>query len=394
MRNRAILVAVWAGMMWGQTAKDTSVEDTAVCQASAAEPSVTVQLPGNPFRAVVSRDGCWVFVSLGGRADTAGIAVLKRSGGTIELAHMAHASAAAGIVLTHDGKLLIAAENSGPRFFDVASLTAGTENPALGFIPTVRGTPVGGSVYVNVTADDERLFVSEESETWITVIDLKKARSGGYTADAIVGRIPTGLAPIALTFSPDGKWLYSTSEIGNDANWPPCGGARPSGVVEVIDVERARREPDKSVVAKTPAGCDAVRAAVSPKGDRLYVTSRASNQVVTFDTEKLRTDTEHALIRTTTVGTAPVPVAVVNGGKTVLAGNSNRFGGGGGPETLTVLDAAKIESGEDAAIGTIATGAFPREMDVSSDGRTLFLTNAASSSLQMIDLERLPVRQR
>lgn len=393
MINRAILVAVWTGMIWGQAAKDSAAEDTAVCQANAAEPSMTVQLPGNPFRAVVSRDGCWVFVSLGGKAGTAGIGVLKRSGGTVKLAHVAHTSAAAGIVLTHDGKLLITAENSGPRFFDVASLTAGTENPALGFIATVRGTPVGGSVYVNVTSDDERLFVSEESETWITVINLKKARSGGYTADAIVGRIPTGLAPIALTFSPDGKWLYSTSEIGNDANWPPCDGGRPSGVVEVIDVERARREPDKSVVAKTPAGCDAVRAAVSPKGDRLIVASRASDQVLTFDTQKLRTDTAHALIRTTTVGAAPVPVAVVNSGKTVLVGNSNRFGGGGGPQTLTVLDAAKIESGEDAAIGTIATGAFPREMDVSSDGRTLFLTNAASRSLQMIDLERLPVRQ-
>jgi hypothetical protein len=111
----------------------------------------------------------------------------------------------------------------------------------LGFIATVRGTPVGGSVYVNVTADDERLFVSEESETWITVIDLKKARSGGYTADAIVGRIPTGLAPIALTFSPDGKWLYSTSEIGNDTNWPSCGGERPSGVVEVLAIMGKRR---------------------------------------------------------------------------------------------------------------------------------------------------------
>ena len=158
MRNGAILAAAWAGLVWGQAAKGTSVEDTAVCEANAAEPSVTVQLPGSPFRAVVSQDGCWVFVSLGDRAGTAGIAVLKRSGGTVKLAHVAHTSAAAGIVLTHDGKLLVTAENSGPRFFDVASLTAGTENPALGFIATVRGTPVGGSVYVNVTADDERLF--------------------------------------------------------------------------------------------------------------------------------------------------------------------------------------------------------------------------------------------
>ena len=94
--------------------------DTAACQANAAEPSVTVPLLGNPFRAVVSRDGCWVFVSLGGRAGTAGIGILKRSGGTIQLAHVARPSAAAGIVLTHDGKLLIAAEKSGPRFFDVA----------------------------------------------------------------------------------------------------------------------------------------------------------------------------------------------------------------------------------------------------------------------------------
>ena len=65
------------------------------------------------------------------------------------------------------------------------------------------------------------------------------------------------------------------------------------------------------------------------------------------------------------LGQEGVPVVVeVTGGKTLLAGD--------------------FESGEDAVVGTIVTGSFPREMEVSSDGRTQFLTNAASNSLQII----------
>ena len=50
-----------------------------------------------------------------------------------------------------------------------------------------------------------------------------------------------------------------------------------------------------------------------------------------------------------------------------------------------------------AQLGTRAAGAFPREMAVSADGSTLFLTNFGSKSLQVIDrcetidVKRLPV---
>ena len=135
-----------------------------------------------------------------------------------------------------------------------------------------------------------------------------------------------------------------------------------------------------------PSSCNAT--APSPS---VTITSRADNRVLTFDTEKLRTDPDHALLRATTVGPAPVPIAVIDGGRKILAGNSNRFAGGNAPETLTVLDAAKIESGSDAVLGTIPTGAFPREMDISADGQTLFLTNAGSHSLQITDLQHLPL---
>ncbi len=55
------------------------------------------------------------------------------------------------------------------------------------------------------------------------------------------------------------------------------------------------------------------------------------------------------------------------------------------------MDATKIGTNEDPIIGSIAAGAFPREMRVTPDGRTLVLTNFASKSIQAIDLTRLPL---
>lgn len=65
--------------------------------------------------------------------------------------------------------------------------------------------------------------------------------------------------------------------------------------------------------------------------------------------------------------------------------------GGDAPESLVVLDAAKISQGIAAVMGTIPAGSFPREMAVSPDGRTLFLANFGSNSLQVLDIARLPI---
>ena len=235
------------------------------------------------------------------------------------------------------------------------------------------------------------------------MIDLEKARANGYQAGAIVGKIPVGNAPIALTFSLDGKWLYTTSELAApDWHWPkackPEGRdpatatvSNPEGAVVIVEVARAMTDPGQSVVARIPAGCSPVRMAMSPSGDRIYVTARNSNAVLTFDTGKLITDPEHARLAMVPVGSAPVPVAVIDGGRKVIAGNSNRFAGAAAPQSLTVLDSVKMLEGAVAVLGTIPTGAFPREMAVSSDGRTLFVTNFGSQSLQIIDIERLPI---
>jgi len=145
----------------------------------------------------------------------------------------------------------------------------------------------------------------------------------------------------------------------------------PEGVVVVVDMARVRTDPSKAVAARVPAGCSAVRMAISPAGDLIYVTARNSNAVVAFDTAKLLSDPDHARLGMAPVGSAPVPVAVVDGGRKVVAGNSNRFAGTTSGESLNVLDATKIKGDADAGLGIIPAGSFPREMRVSDDGHTL-----------------------
>jgi hypothetical protein len=52
-------------------------------------------------------------------------------------------------------------------------------------------------------------------------------------------------------------------------------------------------------------------------------------------------------------GDAPVPVAVVDQGRKVIAGNSNRFASGNAPQSLVVLDAANFDKGAGAVLGII-----------------------------------------
>jgi YVTN family beta-propeller protein len=160
-----------------------------------------------------------------------------------------------------------------------------------------------------------------------------------------------------------------------------------------VDVARAKTDPANSVIAKIPAGCSTVRLVISPKGERAFVTARNSNALLVFDTAKLISDPAHSQIATVPVGTAPVGVAVINDGTKIVVTNSNRFGGSpADKQSLTVIDAAKIDSGAAAVIGAIPAGAFPRELRLTPDGRTLLLTNFTSNSLEIIDLTRLSLQ--
>jgi DNA-binding beta-propeller fold protein YncE len=378
----------------------------AECNSPAKDSIRYVKLPGHPFSTIASADGCWLFVSLGSSSplEANGVAVLRRNGNSdIQVERVVPVeSSPTGMVMTHDGKLLIAADEEFVVFLDVQKMMTAGGNPILGFLRDQRDA---GSVYVNVTRDDKYLFVSDEGAASITVIDLEKARTNGFDEKAIVGKIPTGVAPIALTFSPDEKLLYTTSELAaKDWGWPAkckregedpatAKAERPEGAIVVVDVEKAKSDPANAVRVRVPAGCSPVRLGIMPDGAWVWITVRNNDAVAGFDTSKLLNDPEHARIGWVAVGRSPVGLIITRGDRYVIISNSNRFGTNANTaQTLTVIDPKRAVDGTAAVVGSIEAGAFPREFGGSPDGMTIFLSNYLSNTLEVIDAEHLPIK--
>jgi DNA-binding beta-propeller fold protein YncE len=371
------------------------------CNRAAPEPITHIELPGSPFEPIPTNDGCWIFVSLvSTKSEPGRVAVLKRDEGVISLARTVPVKGGpTGMVITHDGKILIAATGDGVAFLDSQRLISGSGSPVLGY--WTEGTEAG-RVYVNVTSNDEYLFVSDEAIRTVTVINLAAARASGFNKFT-VGTIPVGIGPIALTFSRDERYLYTTSQVmPKESDWPvecrpefnqDAPPDHPQGAVVVVDVSLAKTQPLRSVVATVKAGCNPVRLVTSPNGDVAYVTARGDHSLLAFDTKKLLSDPTHALIGKVRVGTAPVGVGVIEDGGKVVVTNSNRFlGGADDRQTLVVVDPSKLADGTAAILGTIPAGGFPREIRLTADRLTLLLTNFASRTLELINLQQLPLQ--
>jgi DNA-binding beta-propeller fold protein YncE len=362
---------------------------------SAPEARYEIAVPGHPFSAQQSADGKALFVSIvsGDPRRPNGVAVLRCDGRHYRYSHTVLVEPQpTGMAMTHDGTMLIVADDQFIAFIDTAAALLG--KPALlGSMQDIEdptGDNDAGSVYANVAPDDRYAFISEEQNSTITVIDLVKARASHFARSSIVGEIPVGIAPVALTFSKDGKYLFSTSEIASDQDHLPndckVGGPNgsPRGVIYTIDVAKAEADPSHSVATKTLAGCSPVRMAITPDGSSVWVTNRSSNDVRDFSTAKLIAGAPDALAQTVAVGANPVPVAVTSDGHHVLVGNSNRFGANGdAPQSISVIS---TEQGK--VIGTIAVGIFPREFQNGS-GSTVFLANYGSNTVTVFDTSRL-----
>ncbi len=125
------------------------------------------------------------------------------------------------------------------------------------------------------------------------------------------------------------------------------------------------------------------------------MSARTDNALLAFDTRRLLTDPSHALIGRVPVGDAPVGVAVLErrsadrGDQLEPLWQQQRDA-----ESLTIIDAQKITSGEAAVLGTVPAGVFPRELRVTEDQKTLLLTNFGSKNLAVIDVVRLPLEPR
>ena len=331
-----------------------------------------LSVPGSPFGVVSTVGGVWSFFSLGST-----IAASNHSFVPVLSREVSVSGQPLGEALTHDGRYLLVADGSGAVVLNVTDLESMSPNNAV--VGTL--TSVGaGAIEVAVSPDDRYAFVTLENSGDMAVFDLAKALSHGFGPQDVVGTVPLGEAPVGVAVSPDGHWLYATSEGAPDGN------GRGPGILSVINLTKAETDPSHAVVATVVAGCSPVRVVASHDGRTVWVTARASNALLGFSTSALIANPSHAVVARVQVGTAPVGLALMKGDTRIVVADSNRFGGG--TANLAVVDTRAALAGTPALMGTIPAGRFPREMAVHGD--TLLVTNYGSGQLEAVDIRTLP----
>ena len=359
-------------------------------------------VPGFPFGVAVTADGRWSFVSLQpGGSGQGGLGVFADTGSAgprLVRRITVPGGGGLGVTLTPDGRYLLVADVSGAAVVSVQAAEQGSRRAVLGTL--AAGSPgglAGGAIEVAASRDGRFAFVSLEGADKIAVFNLQRALASHFATSGFVGDVPTGVAPVGMAVSPDGNWLYSTSEVtsmralqhaARSAHRYRAPGA--PGTLAVISVHKAETDPARAIVSTVIAGCSPVRVITSTGGETVWVTARESDMLLGFSASRLRSDPGHSLIARVGVGEAPVGLARVDGGQRVVVADSNRFGQQGAKSSLAVVNVGAALAHRPALAGYLPAGGFPRQMALEPDGRTLLVTNFESQQLETVNVTNLP----
>jgi serine/threonine-protein kinase len=338
-----------------------------------------VTVGGQPFAVAPTADGKFSFVTLGNS-----IAVLRHTP-TLLAPEVSSKFSAPGVsggeAITHDGRFLVAAVNSGAIVVDVAAAEQGSRSPVVGTLTSLFGN---GAVEVAISPDDRFAFVTLQASAAIVVFNLRGALTSGFGPSDVVGKISLGQQPVGMAISPDHRWLYATSMMRATTASPS------EGTITVIDLQRAEVQPSLAAVSVVTAGCSPVRVMTSPDGSDIWVTSRESDTLLGFSAARLRSDPSRSLIARVNVGAAPIGLIMVRNGSRILVANSNLRGQHDATASISVIRTPAALSGDRALPGVIRTGLVPREFGLEPDGQTVLVTNHGSGQLQAIDVASLP----
>ncbi len=357
-------------------------------------------VPGDPFGVVATAGGRWSFVSLLPSAGRGEIGVFDDtgSGGPRLVRQIPVGGQPLGVVLTPDGRYLLAANGSGATVISVQAAEQGSGKAVLGTLTAGNaGRLGGGAIEVAASPDGRFAFVSLEDSGQIAVFNLQQALASHFHTAGFVGDVPTGVAPVGLAVSPNGDWLYSTSEVASPRALRRVirrgytaateGG---EGTLAVIGMHKAETDPAHATVSTVVAGCSPVRVITSTSGGTVWVTARGSDMLLGFSSSRLRGDPAHSLIARVEVGEAPVGLALVDGGQRVVVADSDRFGQQGAKSSLAVVNVAAALAHQPALAGYLPAGGFPRQMALEPDGRVLLVTDFQSEQLETVDAANLP----
>jgi len=344
----------------------------------------TIQIPGHPFSAVPSTDGCWLFVS-SGTADGGKLVVLRDTAGSFAIDHaVALPAYAFGAALSPDGSTLLVAGGAKTSVLDVGQLERRSGHPVRGTLDDGKGAL---AVYTAFSPDGRHVFVADERTARIDIFDL----AGMQESDSPVrpaGRIRTTAAPVGMAVTADGHWLYATTENGLPRMPAECDAEQPGGrehaqgLLLRVDLTKALADPSRARIdAALPAGCNPVRVALSPDGRRLWVSARGSGALLLIDADSWYADGEQATIHRYATGSSPVGVAVRPDGKQVWTALSARFDtkkNGG------LLGFTTPGSGLPAKQYSLEAAGFPRELAFLPDGHDLVATLYTAGKVMIV----------
>jgi serine/threonine protein kinase/6-phosphogluconolactonase (cycloisomerase 2 family) len=329
--------------------------------------TATTTLDGSPFGVAGTPDGKYLFVSTGNAVDLLSVtsALAPTVVRTITADH-----ASKGVAVTHNGQYVVAAADSGAVVINVAEAEQGAGNPVAGTLASPHGS---GAVEVLISANDEFAFVTLQSSAEMAVFNLRTALTQGFSTSDFVGYVPLGNQPVGM--ASDGTWLYVAS-IG--------------GTLSIVSVRTAETSPAGAVTYTVQVGCQPARALLAHNGKVLWVTARASDELLGFSTASLRTNPLHALIATVKVGEVPLGEIFVDGGRRIVIADSNLNGLTSAISSLAVISVPAALAGKQALLGYVATGVLPRELAIQPGGQTLLVTDENSHQVQAIRVADLP----
>ena len=364
--------------------------------------TVNVSVPAHPFGIIYAQQTDIAFVAL-----NTSLGVLNTSAFTPVLVHeiplpalYVTISGATGLALTHNGRYVLVTAFSAALFIvDAAKAIAGNSDAVVGIL--TGDAAVGASaIEVTVTRDDKYAFVSQEDGSLATedrgtieVFELQLPSPGNKTVASgkYIGYLPLGGLVVGTALSPNDRILYATSEIASNTST--------TGTLSVVDVEALKSNPSTALISSIPAGCSPVRVLVSRDGNTVWVTARESNRLLAFNAANLLSNAnlDAALLASVQVGTSPVGLifAGANDGRILIA-DSNRFADlssslyANATAGLSIVDVDAALRSEQANLGQIPTGVFPREVAASPDGETILVSVYGSELVQAVDVATLP----
>lgn len=295
-----------------------------------------VKLGDRPYSSVMSPDGETIIYSNSGTSIHSLMVVDVKSGEIIQtLEYKYPQSLTWGVTYSPDGKHVYATAggNQTIRVYDVEGQRLTEKNPIV--LPKgINFFPAG----LDVSEDGKFLYVANNLKDSMSIIDVQTGQ--------VTKTITVGHNPYTVKLSNDGKYAYVSNWGGN--------------TLSVIDTEKGEAV-DPIQVGSHPSAMK-----LNTNGQLLYVTNSDSDSVSVIDTEtrQVKQTIDLSPYKGAQEGSSPNALALSEDGEKLYVANAGNN------------DVAVIDTKHGKIKGMIPTAWYPTGVEISKDGKQLFVGSA------------------